>query len=112
MIIHKNLTLSRWFQFSIFEQLANVGTDVERAIYWKANGNLEYSRAAFARALELLSLTIIDPKNKGPRRKEIMRVREVLVDHFMCNNEYGTTEESWQNYFFDFNYAAAIQRGK
>lgn len=35
MIIHKGLTIERWSQFSLAEQLANVGTDVERAIRWK-----------------------------------------------------------------------------
>jgi hypothetical protein len=112
MIIHKDLEPSRWFKFSLFEQLANVGTDIERTIYWRKQGNSDYSIKAFERALELLDLTIADPKNKGGSLKEIVRVREALVDHFVYDNEYATTDELWQQYFFDFNYAAALQRGK
>ena len=62
MKIHKTLTPSHWFQFSLFEQLANVGCDIERTIYWKNSGNLEYSKQAFERALELLDLTVADPE--------------------------------------------------
>lgn len=112
MIIHKDLTLEHWFKFSLFEQLANVGCEIERTIYWKKNANLEYSRKAFERALELLTFTIMDPKNKGPRLKELGRTREALIDHFVYDNEYNTTDEIWQKYFFDFNYAAAIARGR
>lgn len=112
MRIHTDLTLERWFQFSLFEQLANVGTDIARTIQWQKSGKVNYSEKAFERALELLDLTIIDPKNKGGSRKELVRVREALKDYFVYDNEYQTTEEFWQQYFYHFNYAAAIQRGK
>jgi len=113
MIIHKNLASGAWFKFTLLEQLANVGTDVDRAIRWRNKGNLEYSQQAFERALELLSLTIIDPKHrKTGRLKELGRVRECLIDYFMFDNEYQTDDKFWQEYFYQFNYAAAIQRGR
>ncbi len=109
--LHKGLTPERWARFSLMEQLANVGMDVERTISWKKKGDLEYSRKAFERALDLLYLTIADPKNKK-RLYEILRMKETLLDHFLSNNEYATTDESWQQYFYGFNYAAAIARGR
>lgn len=112
MRIHKDLTFERWFRFSLFEQMANIGMDVERTIEWKNRGDLEYSSNAFERALELLDATIADPKNKGARLKELARVREALKDYFLSDNEYKSTDEQWQNYFYDFAYAAAIQRGR
>ena len=111
MIIHKELAAGRWFKFSLIEQLANVGVDIERTIRWRDKGDLEMSRKSFERALELIDLTVADPKNKG-RLREILRTREALVDHFVYDNEYQTTDKIWQNYFFAFNYAAALQRGK
>lgn len=58
-------------------------------------------------------MTVADPKNrKRGRLREILRTREALVDFFVYDNEYKTTEEIWQNYFFAFNYAAALQKGK
>lgn len=110
-IIHKELAAGRWFQLSLMEQLANVGTDIERTIQWRIRGDIESSQQAFERALELIDLTVADPKNKK-RLKEVLRAREALVDYFAYNNEYGSTDQLWQNYFYNFNYAAAIQRGR
>jgi len=112
MIMHKELASGRWFELSLIEQLANVGCDIERTIQWKKDGDAGYSGKAFERALELLDLTIADPKNMGTRLKEIVRTREALVDHFVYDNEYNSTDELWQQYFYDFNYAAALQRGR
>lgn len=110
-MIHTNLDAERWFTFSIFIQLANVGTDIARVMQWKKNNNEEYSQRAFDRAMELLDLTIADPKNKGGRLKELTRIREALKDFFLYDNsEYKTTEEFWHQYFYDFGYAAALER--
>ena len=111
MTIHKELASGRWFELSLIEQLANIGTDIERAIRWKQKGNAEYSRQAFDRALDLIYLTVEDPKNIK-RLKEILRTREALIDHFVYDNDYNTTEQQWQKYFYQFNYAAAMSRGR
>lgn len=112
VVIHKGLTLERWCKFSLCEQLANVGCDVDRIITWRNKGDLEESKRAFERSLELLDLTIADPKNRGPRLRELLRVREALVDYFMFDNEYGSSDDLWYQYFYHFNYAAARERGK
>ncbi len=111
MMMHEGLTQERWSKFSLLEQLANIGTEIGRTINWKRKNDKEKSLAAFYRALELIDLTIADPKNKK-RLKEIVRTRFVLVDHFMYDNEYNTTDEIWENYFYQYNYAAALQRGR
>ena len=109
--MHKGLAAGRWFELSLVEQLANIGTDIARAIQWKNRGNLESSQKAFERALELLYLTVEDPKNKK-RLKELVRTREALIDYFVYDNEYSTNDKIWQDYFYAFNYAAALQKGK
>jgi hypothetical protein len=109
MIMHKELASGKWFTLSLVEQLANIGSDVERTIRWRKKGNKEYSNQAFDRALELLYLTISDPKNQK-RLKEILRIKECLIDHYCFNNEYGNNDETWQKYFNDFTYAAALKR--
>jgi len=101
---HKQLAAGRWQGLDFLEQMANIGSEVRRTINWKNKGHKEYSRLAFERALELLDLTVADPKNKK-RLKELLRLREVLADFFAFNNIYKSTDESWQNYFYGFNYA-------
>lgn len=111
LVHHKGLKPERWFRFTLMEQLGNVGSDVDRAINWKNKGNSEFSRLSFERALELIDLTKADPKNKG-RLREICRVREALVDYFAYDNVYKTSDEFWHKYFYNYAYAAAIQKGR
>jgi hypothetical protein len=102
---HQQLADGRWQKLNLIEQLANIGSEVERAILWKEKGDLSYSQMAFKRALELLDLTLMDPKNKK-RLKEPCRVREVLVDYFAGKNIYHSSDELWQKYFYPFYLAA------
>lgn len=97
----------RWQKLAFFEQMANVGSEVERAISWRKNRNQEYSRLAFERALELLDLTIDDTRNKK-RLRELFRLREVLVDYFCFSNSFFSSDALWHNYFYPFNWAARL----
>lgn len=105
---HQELAAGGWQKLCLIEQLANVGSEVERAIKWKAQENRERSLKAVERALELLSLTIGDGKNRK-RLKEIVRLYEVMVDYFYGGNQYGASDESWHKYFSAFAYAARLK---
>jgi hypothetical protein len=105
-MIHKELASGKWQKLSFMEQMANIGSEVERTIKWNRK-NSEYSRQAFERDLELLDLTISD-KNNLSRLKELVRLREILVDYFQFDNIYQSTDKKWQNYFYAFNYAARL----
>ncbi|MBI4226126.1 hypothetical protein HY612_03360 [Candidatus Roizmanbacteria bacterium] len=103
-IFHKNLS-SRWNKFSIVEQMANIGAEVGRAISWRKKGKTEISKSAFYRALELIDFSIDDPKNKNSL-KEILRLRELLVDYFIGDNIYHSADKQWEKYSYFFNFAA------
>ncbi|MBU0693452.1 MAG: hypothetical protein KKC11_02105 [Candidatus Omnitrophica bacterium] len=102
---HKGLAAGRWREFSFLEQMANVGSEVERALNWRAKHNTIYCQQAFERALELMDLTL-DCVKGFSRFKELARAREALVDFFFGSNEFMSTEKSWRNYFSNFTYAA------
>jgi hypothetical protein len=102
---HPGLAGGRWQQLSLAEQLANVGAEVGRMRHRAAAPRA----AAFERALELLDLTLADPRWRG-RRKEIARAREVLCDAADGGREYGATLEDLDRYFLDF--ALAARRGR
>ena len=105
---HKELANGRWEKLSFCEQMANVGSEVERTIKWRQKKNSNYSQQAFVRALELLDLTIACQKKNWARLKELSRVREALADFFQFDNIYSSTDVSWQKYFLNFNYAARL----
>ena len=106
---HKQLASGRWFELTLAEQLANVGSEVERTILWREKNNPAYSSRAFERALELLDLTVKDAKNKS-RLKELLRTREAMVDYFVFDNQYSSSDRLWRNYFYPFNFMARAKR--
>jgi hypothetical protein len=102
----------RWYRLSLLEQLGNVGSEVERVISWRNKNNVELSRKAFYRSLELLDLTIGDPRWRGGRLKELTRAREVLCDAFVGDNVYRTPPEFMSKYFYQFALAARRKNDK
>jgi hypothetical protein len=104
---HKELSQGKWQKLSFLEQMANIGSEVERAINWKNKKDEEYSRMAFERALELIDLTIADEKNRN-RLREITRIREVLADYFVCGNNYSSSDKSLKDYFYSFAFASKL----
>jgi hypothetical protein len=39
---HKNLAAGKWNSLAFFEQMANVGSEVERAIIWREKGTCKF----------------------------------------------------------------------
>ena len=102
---HQGLAAGRWNQLPFLEQMANIGSEVERALNWRAKNNAVYSQQAAERAFELLDLTL-DAVHGLSRLKELARLREALVDYFAGTNQYKSTETLWRKYFSCFTYAA------
>ena len=101
---HKDLAAGRWSQLKFIEQMANIGSEVERALNWQAKHNNDYTQKAYERALELVDLTL-DCAISATRLKELARVREAIVDYFSGSNQFMSTESSWRKYFSCFTYA-------
>lgn len=108
---HKDLADGKWEQLNFSEQMANVGSEIERAIKWKNKNKAERSQLAFFRSLELMDFTIADKNNIG-RLGELCRVREVLVDYFFADNLYKSSDILWQKYFRAFTWHANLLAGK
>jgi len=106
---HRDLAAGRWSRLTFLEQMANVGSEVERALQWRAKQHEPYAQRAFERALELLDLTLAGVRT-WPHLKELARVREALVDFFAGSNLHQSTDASWRRYFLAFAYAARRTR--
>lgn len=103
MSIHPDLK-NRWPQLSLMEQLANIGSELNRALRWQGKNQALFESAAW-RTLELYDLTISDPRWRK-RLKEIMRLRELFCDAIWGKKEYQTTLADLERYFFYFALAA------
>ena len=102
---HEELAAGRWSQLTFLEQMAHIGSEVERALNWRAKHNAAYAQRAFERALELMDFTL-GSVTSAARLKELARTRETLVDFFWGANHYGSTDALWRSYFSPFTYAA------
>ena len=106
---HRDIAGGRWHKLSLAEQLGNIGSEISRAVRWSTR-NPDTSRGALYRALELIDLTLDDPRHRrsAPRLREIARTRELVVDFFAGSNEYGSTSASLLKYFDQFALAARL----
>lgn len=104
---HRELAAGRWWELSLAEQLGNIGSEISRAIRWSGRSP-DLAQSALYRALELIDLTLDDPRHRQSiaRLREIARTREVVVDFLAGSNQYGSTESSLQKYFDAYALAA------
>lgn len=100
---HKSLSQGRWQKMPFLEQMANIGSEVERTISWMEKGDEEYSKAAFYRSLELFDLTLSSELD-GSQLKEVARAREMWVDFAGYGNQYKSTKKQWRDYFTQLLY--------
>ncbi|HVS21387.1 MAG TPA: hypothetical protein VHD88_06035 [Pyrinomonadaceae bacterium] len=107
---HPELAGGRWFTLSIAEQLGNVGSEYERALSCKERHDAERFQHAFARLMELLDLTIADPRWQNHRLKELTLLKEFIRDE-LCNEvrEY-PDQRDLREYFLSFALLANKER--
>lgn len=106
IIFHKELAAGKWFELSLMEQLANIGSEVSRASRWQGKDKKLFQNAVW-RALELFDLTLQDKRWKN-RRWEIARAREVFCDAVYGGKLYKSSFNDLLRYFNVF--ALASQR--
>jgi len=84
------------------EQLAHVGSEVERTLRAHEAGNGPRRDHALARALELFDLTATDPRWRGPRRREILRAREAFCAQLFTPGPDAGPDPGLRRYFLAF----------
>lgn len=104
---HLESVRSSWTKFSLVEQMANIGSEVGRAL--RSKGNQTRYWGAVTRALDLFWLTIEDPRWKR-RRREILRARELFGAAALGSDEFKTSLEDLERYFDCFVWLARSDR--
>lgn len=104
--LHRDAAAGRWQALSLMEQMAHVGSEVERAIRAHEAGKVGRFDSALTRALELFDLTAVDQRWHGPRRREILRAREEFCRLFFDETVRPESASGLQRYFLAFATAA------
>ncbi len=106
MTIHAELARGRWSTLTLAQQLAHVGSEVERAIRaWETRRPDRFERA-LDRALELFTLTARDERWRGHRRREILRTREEFLRLFFDKDPPHDSAPGLKRYFLHFGLLA------
>lgn len=108
---HREAAL-RWGTLPLVEQLAHVGSDVERSIRAHDAGHQARFEKALARALELFDLTAADERWRGPRRREILRAREEFCRLFFGEDVPPGSARGLRDYFLAFAIAARSEANR
>ena len=97
---------------ALAEQMANIGSEVDRALRARAGGHASRLDHALPRALELFDLTAADDRWRGARRREILRTREVFC-RVLFTAEHGDDDgRRLSAYFLAFAALARRQHAK
>ncbi|MDD3101749.1 MAG: hypothetical protein PHE59_01210 [Patescibacteria group bacterium] len=108
--IHSNLANGRWSVMTLAEQMANVGSEFERALQWKKKNNSQFFDNAAARMLDLMDLTISDKRWHNHRLKELTRIREVVCEELFNESPNQKSIEGLEKYFLSFGYLARLNK--
>jgi len=100
----------RWGSLSLMEQLAHVGSEVERSIRAREADHKTRLEHALTRALELFDLTATDERWRGPRRREILRAREEFCRLLFDPAASAESAPGLRRYFLAF--AVAARQGR
>ncbi len=109
MTLHAGLVAGRWRELTLAQQLANVGSEVDRAIRsWEAGRSGRFDNA-LDRALELFDLTAADDRWRGHRRREVLRARAEFCRLFFDDDPHPDSAKGLSRYFLQF---AVLARSK
>jgi hypothetical protein len=103
---HTLLAAGEWARLTLMEQLAHVGSEVDRAVRAHQSGRLQRRDLAIDRALELFDLVAADDRWRGPARRETLRAREEFCRLFYDDDVRANQVASLQKYFLYFAIAA------
>lgn len=90
----------------LLDQMANAGADVGRALTAKAAGDEARTR----HALDLIDLTMANPRRAASEVKEVATMREVVCDYIVGDNEHRSTPEWIDDSFTQIGLAARADR--
>ncbi|MDR0459742.1 MAG: hypothetical protein LBG68_04710 [Coriobacteriales bacterium] len=101
---------NRWEQLGILEQMANIGSEVGRAIKARKAGKEDRVDGAITRALDLFAATTEQlARQKSPRLREVLRARNEFLRLFY-DGTFDSDAEAIERYFTLFAIAARNQR--
>jgi len=90
-IFHPNLTQEKWNASNRSFQVLSIFAEINRCRGRFERDDLTNARHSLDRCLELIDLTVRDPRWTGGRRHELLRFREAVGALYVDSDEIHTT---------------------
>lgn len=102
----------RWATMTIFEQMGNIGSEVERSIKAHEKHDTELFDAALIRTLDLFDATTeVLIAKRSPKTREVLRARNQYLELFYSRDVTpGESSEKLIDYFMQFSLVARADR--
>lgn len=108
----ENFSKECWFTFSVSEQLGKVGIEYDRALTAKERSDISRFETVAKRTLQLMNLTVEDPRWQNHRQKELRLVREIILDQFYSEHLQPWSKPDLRNYFSWFENRARGEKAR
>ena len=90
----------RWRRLSFREQMGHITSEIVRAAHWEERNDLESRSQSIGRALDLIDRSL--DCHRGPRCRELARLREALSSCFTEPPVYDIALSDLQRYGLSF----------
>ena len=98
------MDINRWSRLTLFEQMAHIGSEIERARICDEKNDPSMRQRAIERAFDLIDVSLKDMRWQK-RLKEFCLLREVLADHYARTHEYQVSLEDLEDHCNQFAFA-------
>jgi len=92
----------KWYSFSLAAQMGHIGSEISRARGWEEKNRPGPRQNSLNRALDLIDLTLEDPRHQNRRLNELARFREVVCDWYGRKKIYDISPEQLERYCMSF----------
>ena len=82
--------------------MGNIGSEIARARGWEKKGASAPTRDSLIRAIDLIDLTLEDPRHQNRRLNELARFREVVCDWYSRQKVFDISPEQLERYCMSF----------
>lgn len=81
---HAGLTLERWREFTLEQQILSIGAEMLRVLHSIESGNERSLRLGYQRVLRLTDLTV--EAHRSPRLwRELLRRRDLIAERYVAD---------------------------
>lgn len=99
-----------WSTLTLEEQIGNIGSELSRMLTFERQGERQHWSKARQRAVELIDLTLRDQRWSTLEKKEVTKLKQLLLELNRTDSQTGVSIQELVNYCLPFAIVARSNR--